>query len=196
MAATRELEAWLYGRRAGRLEHLSGQLSFTYDATWLESGMAPISQSLPPRAEPYAGEPVHNFFSNLLPEGEVRRHVARRFGISVGNDFGLLEAIGGDCAGAISLMPPGEPPPGNQSHDVRWFTEAELAEVVADLPIRPLFADPEERIRLSLAGAQDKLPVVVREARVGVPLAGAPSTHILKAPIARLDDTVSAQHPA
>jgi serine/threonine-protein kinase HipA len=34
--------------------------------------------------------------------------------------------------------------------------------------------------RLSLAGAQDKLPVIIDGARIGLPMHGAPSTHILK----------------
>src|SRR5207245_116499 len=37
-------------------------------------------------------------------------------------------------------------------------------------------------IRISLAGAQDKLAVVVDGERIGLPLGGAPSTHILKPP--------------
>ena len=38
----------------------------------------------------------------------------------------------------------------------------------------------EEGVRLSLAGAQSKLPVVVRDGRVGLPVGNAPSTHVLK----------------
>ncbi|MEV4418814.1 HipA domain-containing protein [Patulibacter sp. NPDC049589] len=46
--------------------------------------------------------------------------------------------------------------------------------------------------RLSLAGAQDKLPVVVADdGTVGLTRGGTPSTHILKTPIARLADTVA-----
>jgi serine/threonine-protein kinase HipA len=48
----------------------------------------------------------------------------------------------------------------------------------------------EEGLRLSLAGAQDKLPVVFRDGRIGQPLNGAPSTHILKTPIHSLAESV------
>jgi serine/threonine-protein kinase HipA len=69
---------------------------------------------------------------------------------------------------------------------VRWLDEAALAAV-----LDPLLAGPDEGIRLSLAGAQDKLPVVVEGDRIGVPLGRTPSTHIVKTPIVRFDDTVA-----
>ncbi len=48
----------------------------------------------------------------------------------------------------------------------------------------------EEGIRLSLAGAQDKLPVLVVDGRIALPLHGAPSSHILKPAIRRVADSV------
>jgi serine/threonine-protein kinase HipA len=57
------------------------------------------------------------------------------------------------------------------------------------LPERPLLAG-EEGIRLSLAGAQDKLPVLAVDGRIALPLHGAPSSHILKPAIRRIEDSV------
>ena len=74
---------------------------------------------------------------------------------------------------------------------MRWLDDPSLAQTIADLPRKPLFADPEDGIRLSLAGAQDKLPVVVEGDRIGIPLGRTPSTHIVKTPIAHFDDTVA-----
>ncbi|MNN21136.1 Serine/threonine-protein kinase HipA [compost metagenome] len=48
----------------------------------------------------------------------------------------------------------------------------------------------QDGLRLSLAGAQDKLPVVFDGQRIGLPLGGQPSTHILKPPIHALENTV------
>jgi serine/threonine-protein kinase HipA len=45
-------------------------------------------------------------------------------------------------------------------------------------------------LRLSLAGAQDKLPVVFDGARIGLPLNGTPSSHILKPAIQAVEDSV------
>ena len=52
---------------------------------------------------------AHAFFVNLLPEGRVREAVARQLGLSATNDFGLLEAVGGECAGAHAAAHGGSP---------------------------------------------------------------------------------------
>jgi serine/threonine-protein kinase HipA len=186
------LDVWLYGRPAGRLEQIDGRMRFVYRADYVAAGGAPLSCSLPVDGREHDRE-AETFFANLLPEGEVRTLVARRLGVSAGNDFGLLHAIGGDCAGAVTLLPVGDdaPPVSDPGGDVRWLDEHALAAALDELPRRPLLADPDEGIRLSLAGAQDKLPVVVRDGRIGIPLGRTPSTHIVKTPIARFDDTVA-----
>jgi serine/threonine-protein kinase HipA len=51
-------------------------------------------------------------------------------------------------------------------------------------PVRPLLAG-EEGLRLSLAGAQSKVPVVMVDGAVALPACGQPATHVLKPPIAR-----------
>lgn len=185
-----ELDAWLFGRRAGVLSQVEGRLSFTYDPHWVAEGGPPLSQVLPVRADSYGHEEARSFFANLLPEGELRREVARRHGISARNDFALLGALGGDTAGAISLLEPGtEPDTGSER--VRWLNGLALERTLEELPRRPLMTDPGGEVRLSLAGAQDKLPVVVQDGRIGLPLGTTPSTHIIKAPIRHYDDTVA-----
>ncbi len=187
----RALDVWLYGRHAGRLEQVDGQMRFAYTADYVASGGPPLSCSLPLDEREY-DRPAQAFFANLLPEGEARTLVARRLGVSAGNDFGLLYEIGGDCAGAVTLLPRGASPDDEPVRtEVRWLDETALAAALDELPSRPLLADPDEGIRLSLAGAQDKLPVVVRDGRIGIPLGRTPSTHIVKTPIARFDDTVA-----
>lgn len=184
------LEVWLNDQLAGKLLAERGQMKFQYENDWVIRKQPPLSQSLPVRQDAFEGERVHSFFSNLLPEGEIRQIIARRFGVSVGNDFALLSAVGGDCAGAISLIEPGHQVSKYADDDVRWLDDQQLGEAIAQLPTRPLLSDPDEGIRLSLAGAQDKLPIVFRDGRFGIPLERMPSTHILKTPIARFDDTV------
>jgi len=49
----------------------------------------------------------------------------------------------------------------------------------------------KDGLRLSLAGAQDKLPVVFDGARIGLPLNGTPSSHILKPAIHAVEDSVT-----
>lgn len=183
------LDVWLHGRRAGRLEYRRGRLSFTYGPDYLG---APLSHALPLRSEPFDDAASESFFANLLPEGKARRAAARLVQVSEGNDFGLLSALGGDCAGAVSLLAVGEiPGPPDHAGHVDWVDDAALAAAIDDVPRRPLMADPDGDVRISLAGAQDKLVVVADGGRIGRPVGGAPSTHIIKTPIEEYDDTVA-----
>jgi serine/threonine-protein kinase HipA len=95
-----------------------------------------------------------------------------------------LQEIGGECAGAVSLVEPGGAPPFASAPDPEWLTEPQLASLLAELPTRPLLAGPhdEEGVRLSLAGTRDKLPVLLRDDRVGITRGRPPSTHIIKMP--------------
>src|SRR5208283_1464877 len=104
------------------------------------------------------------------------------------NDFAMLERIGGECAGAVTFIPEGTslPEPDNA---YRPLSPAELADIVKKLPRRPLLAG-EAGIRLSLAGAQDKIAVHVAGGQISLPLNGAPSTHILKPAIERFEGVV------
>jgi serine/threonine-protein kinase HipA len=59
------------------------------------------------------------------------------------------------------------------------LTSEQLARLLKELPRRPLMAG-EDGVRLSLAGAQDKIAVHVAGDQISLPLGGTPSTHILK----------------
>jgi serine/threonine-protein kinase HipA len=88
-----------------------------------------------------------------------------------------LERIGGECAGAVNFITAGQLQP-ERNYSYRKLSERELAAILRELPRRPLLAG-EEGIRLSLAGAQDKIAVRLEHGEVYLPLGGAPSTHIL-----------------
>ena len=176
----RQLDVFLGSDKIGVLEQDDhGALWFGYDANWLASEDAvPLSASLPLREERYRSKECRPFFAGLLPEETSRKLVARRFGVSERNDFALLEQIGAECAGAVSLQQTGEMPrAGNASY--RRIELGELEEKLRGLPKAPLLAG-EEGIRLSLAGAQGKAAVAMRDGAYLLPLDGSPSTHILK----------------
>jgi serine/threonine-protein kinase HipA len=61
--------------------------------------------------------------------------------------------------------------------------------ILKELPKRPLLAG-DAGIRLSLAGAQDKIAVRMEHGEVYLPLGGAPSTHILKPAVDRFEGIV------
>ena len=84
---------------------------FQYDDGWLKSSRVfPLSLSLPLRQESYADDAARPFFANLLPEGEIRELISRQFRLSEQNVFALLEKIGGECAGAVSILSRGAKP--------------------------------------------------------------------------------------
>ena len=161
---------------------------FQYAAGWLEQSRIPLSLSLPLRIEPYLDDESRPFFANLLPEEKIRVVIARNLGVSLNNDYGLLERIGGDCAGAVSLYPESEEPQ-REPRTYRQLSHDELNTIISELPQRPLMAG-EKGIRLSLAGAQKKLPVFFDEHNFHVGYGAAPSNYIIKPAIENLDGTV------
>lgn len=193
------LDVYCLGELAGQLTAAgSAELRFEYAESWLDAGRPPLSLSMPTGASSQPAS-VHNFFDGLLPEGGIRKLVARELHVSSGNTIGLLEWLGWDCAGAVSVYPHGaQPVADGDGSDVGWLSDTEIATLVDELPRRPLLVDADGELRISLAGAQDKLPVIVGDdGRIGLghgDLARnrrTPSTHILKTPIERLPDSVA-----
>lgn len=183
------LDVYLHTELVGQLMlDENRRMRFQYGTAWRDAGQAiPLSLALPLRAQAFDDAQARPFFANLLPESELRRMIARKLGLSEQNDFALLEAVGGECAGAVSLLTVGKAPQtggGYQSLDDR-----ELNSLVRDLPRRPMLAG-EQGMRLSLAGAQNKLPVFFDGEKISLPINSAPSSHILKPPIDRYPDSV------
>lgn len=122
-----------------------------------------------------------------MPEESVRDRLAKYLGLSEKNPFALLEAVGGDCAGALALYPHGDQPP-KASDDVEVLDDTRLREVLDLIKCRPMLAG-DDGYRLSLAGAQDKLAVGFQDEHVVLIKDGAPTTHILKPMIERVKDS-------
>ena len=105
------LNVWYETQLVGQLwrDELN-KIGFRYDIDWLQNGFA-ISQQLPLTNKEYSPSESasHAFFANLLPEGEARNRIVRNLKIT-DIDFELLKAIGGECAGALSILPIGHNP--------------------------------------------------------------------------------------
>ena len=187
------LNVYLCTDRVGQLWLDNGRrFIFKYDQNWLDSEQAvPLSLTLPLRPEVFFDDQARPFFTNLLPESDLRRLIANRLGLSEQNDFALLEAVGGECAGAVSVLPAGIPLQGEGSYGI--LDDEALNVLVAELPKRPMLAG-EQGIRLSLAGAQNKLPVFFDGKQIGLPMGTAPSSHILKPPIQNYPDSVQNEY--
>jgi serine/threonine-protein kinase HipA len=186
-----ELYVWLFSDHVGFLRLVKGRLSFSYTPAWLSRPDASaLSISLPLQAEPFEDHHSRPFFAGLLPEGQMRRLIAQQFQVSGQNDFALLHSIGGECAGAVTFLQPGVKLPVNKgADDVHWLKDEEVVAILDELPRRPMLAG-KDGLRLSLAGAQDKLPVVFDGNRIGLPRNDAPSSHILKPPIHSVEGSV------
>lgn len=156
-----------------------GDMTFVYDDGYLKNNKNfPLSHSLPLQKRPYSIKQCRPFFSGLLPEAHMRTAIARQLGISEKNDFTLLAAIGGECAGAVTILPQNTSM-AQLKPDYKIIKKQDVLEILQTMHQRPMIVG-EDGMRLSLAGAQDKLPVAMIEGNIAIPMNGAPSTHILK----------------
>ncbi len=157
----------------------TGAIGFRYDPEWITGGGFAVSRSLPLAVREFGPEEgtAQRWFANLLPEGAVREHIVRDLKLP-NTDFDLLNAIGGECAGALSILPVERRP--SSARRYRPLTERDLADLAARRGRIYAAGPADERPRLSLAGAQDKCPVLARDDQYFLPQGEAPSSHILK----------------
>lgn len=176
----RSLNVYLHRHLVGELhQDPHGFLSFRYTREWVQNPKAvALSQSLPLRLKPFDKRECPGFFGGLLPDYEKRKKIARLLKISFKNDFAMLSQIGGECAGAVSFLAKGQALPDVGSSYLP-LSNQKLGQLIHELRLRPLMAG-YEGVRLSLAGAQDKLAVQFQNKKIALPLGLAPSTHILK----------------
>jgi len=128
-----------------------------------------------------------------LPEEGQRTAIARALGVSADNEFRLLEYLGGEVAGALTLLPEGETPASPSDAAPKLLDDDALVQLLDHLPLRPMLAG-EDGLRLSLAGAQSKLPVLLIDGQIALPAPGQPTSHILKPPISRFEGTTENEY--
>ncbi len=183
----KRLIVWWEARKVGTLTRTQGGLGqFLYDPAWLEDPLTPsLSIALPKGPDVFPARKSLTYFNGLLPEGATRRAVANQVGVSEANTYGLLERLGGEVAGAIQLLPEGiEPSSGLAGDQPIPLDDGDLLRLIDELPFRPLLVG-DQRLRLSLAGAQAKAAVVMVGGRIAKPVPGQPTTHILKPAVSR-----------
>ncbi len=180
----RKLDVFLYNKKVGVLRDLDGKLSFKYD---LEA-IKPLSVYLPIQEKAYSDKICRPFFENLLPEGNIRKFVAIKEKVSEENSFSLLDKIGGDCAGAVSLYPKNQKTTTNQKEEKKQITEEELHKIIKNQKTFPLLTN--EDVRLSLAGAQSKFAVYIKNEKMFYPNDSFFSSHLIKPENENLNDIV------
>jgi serine/threonine-protein kinase HipA len=155
--------------------------SFYYNAQWLAaSDSYPVSPTAINFTATAKSSSIKKFFENLLPEGDGLDAIASSSQVAKSNLFALLKIIGQESTGGLLIVPAGYEI--NHS-DVpgRLITDAELLEKIQIRDSVP-FSVWDNKVRLSIAGFQDKIAVFINQDKmyfVEHPLA---STHILKPP--------------
>ena len=178
--SSRLLQAYINTRRVGELSGEGGIWSFSYDPGWVAAadGYA-LSPALPlgttPIVDTGSMRPVQWYFDNLLPEETARTLLAKDAKLSAADAFGLLAYYGAESAGSLTLLP-GPPEPAAEA--LRPLDDSALRARIAELPRVSLAAHAVKR--MSLAGAQHKLAVVLRDGQLFEPVGQTPSTFILK----------------
>ena len=169
-----ELSVRLNGVEIGTLFLINGKMEFKYNP----KAKFPISLSLPLQKETFKEKACRAYFGGLLPENpNMRDLLSKKYKISINNDFKLLEAIGHDCAGAISFHQKDEPEIFQDFIKIKGkiLSDAELKKYIKELPYKPYMGN-----RISLAGAQEKTAVCVIKGKIAIPDDNIPTTHIIK----------------
>ena len=188
-----ELAVWLYGERVAVIDSEQDRLRLAYTEEALRRyplGTPLLSLSLPVSSRRYTQGIVRPFLDGLLPEGESRKSIARGVHVLERDTYGLIRALGRDCAGAVVIQPVEDPaPPAPTTTTAEPLSPDEIEGLVRDIKSAPLGVGG--RVRISLAGVQEKLVLTrMPDGSWGRPVDGTPSTHILKPEVAAFPDTV------
>lgn len=155
------------------------EFSFEYANEWRSlEGAYPLSPHFPLAGDNPVHGSVRRFIENLLPEGRALDIVCVTHRVAKNNVFGLIRELGRETAGALSFLPEGVLPE-SQETTPREITCDELERRIADRAQVP-FSVWDGRVRMSIAGYQDKLPVYIEAGRLYLVQGKLASTHILK----------------
>lgn len=169
------LDIHLHGRAIGTITHLQGNRNlFAFHQDYIDDPNRPtLSLSfkdqfggLLTEFKP-VGQVVPPFFSNLLPEGPLRKYLAEQAGVKEQREFFLLWILGRDLPGAVSVHPAeGEALPPQSDADMTAKQRSNM-------------------LRFSLAGVQLKFSAVKNGLKAGglvIPAEGVGGSWIVKLP--------------
>lgn len=177
----RALIAFINDQTVGELREVDGLWGFQYSPDWLHHPQRfALSPQLPLQSERLLDgasvRAVQWYFDNLLPEDMQRALLAGDAKLDRADALGMLVHYGAESAGSLTLLPPGTAPQAPGA--LRRLTDAALSKRIGRLPKVPLTHAAVKR--MSLAGAQHKLAVVLHDGKLFEPSGALPSTHILK----------------
>ncbi|MGQ7245763.1 type II toxin-antitoxin system HipA family toxin [Halomonas sp. V046] len=183
MANVSVLDVLLYGEAIGTLTNVGGDRTiFAFNDAYIDNpdrptlGLAFKDEfgALLTDFRAYQKR-VMPFFSNLLPEGHLRKYLAENAGVNPERELYLLWALGRDLPGAVTIKPAdGEawPPVSGESTDA--------GDAVGDRR--------ENALRFSLAGVQLKFSAVLAPTGgLTIPASGVGGSWIVKFPSREFD---------
>ncbi|EJV9422963.1 HipA domain-containing protein [Vibrio vulnificus] len=149
------------------------EFSFIYEEEWKHTGF-PISPHIlfDVQASPRS---IENYLRNLLPEGEAFEEMIQNTTISKSNTFGLIRKLGAETSGALSFRVPNSEP---QETSFRSVPDDELIERLERDLVPLVYWDG--KVRLSVAGVQNKLNLLKRGDEWGFGEGRLSSNYILK----------------
>lgn len=171
-----KLDVYLGKNIIAHLSLIENQISFEYTSDWKKSGYA-VSPHLP-LMEPIPTRNIEWYLQNLLPEGDMLTTITEHLQLSKYNTLGLIRALGQDTAGALSFLPHKQTPSTQSSFKLITPEEIESRLKIRDQHNLIVW---DKKPRLSMAGIQDKLNVVIDANRcMGFGEGKLCSTHLLK----------------
>lgn len=179
--SSRFLQAYINDRLVGTLREENSLWAFDYDPDWSSDpdtfDLSPaLPRSTPSHIDGGSVRPIQWYFDNLLPEESMRTMQADEAKVPAADAFGLLAYYGAESAGSLVLRSVDDIPLAEAG--MRPLPDDVLAQRIHNLPRASLSKDAPKR--MSLAGAQHKLLVIVKDEELFEPEAAAVSTHILK----------------
>ncbi|KVP96501.1 toxin HipA [Burkholderia ubonensis] len=178
------------GDAVGQLEFdaREDRYGFQYARAWLDNRLAYyLAPAIPLIEEPASTGAVHRFLENLLPEGRALDIVSIHNQVSKSNTFALIRLLGKEPVGAFSFMAHDASPEEaariaaeeQRTPRRRAITNEELNQRIRERDAIP-FPVWDGKVRLSLAGYQDKLQVLVEGEQLSLADGALSSTHLLK----------------
>jgi serine/threonine-protein kinase HipA len=136
-----------------------------------------VSTTIPLSETAFGWDIVAPWLINPLPEdADALRLMARILDVPHTDVLALLGRVGRDTSGALSLSQRGTA----TSTALPIATDSDLEKILNELPAKSFLAG-DDTASMSLAGVQWKVSVLLLDkGRIGIPVDGAPSSHILK----------------
>lgn len=185
------LTVWIGDQVAGHLHHhpTTNRFAFAYADAWRDArGAFALGPQLPLKAPDDQSPDQHSaivrqFFENLLPEGDALDHAAQAHGVSKSNLLGLIHALGRETAGAIRLTASDDVATlGAQPEQLREVTREELSQRIRQRAQLP-FSVWDQKVRLSIAGYQDKIAVYEHASKLFLVDGGPKASNVIVKPV-------------